>query len=58
MHWSVGTCRSRLATLGLVITLLTGSLVSTGSTPSPQRHGACLLTGMLLSIRITLLRCY
>jgi hypothetical protein len=36
MYWSVGTCRSRLAALRLVITLLTGSLVSTGSTPSPQ----------------------
>jgi hypothetical protein len=31
MYWDVGTCRSRLAALGLVIALLAGGLVSMGS---------------------------
>ena len=36
MSWNVGTCRIPLAVLGLMMVLLAGGLVSTGSAPSPQ----------------------
>ena len=36
MSWNVGTCRIPLAVLGLMMVLLVGGLVSTGSAPSPQ----------------------